>query len=172
MSSFKKRNLLLVTFGVLTILFGSLFAYEYVQVQQLKSSTTTTSTTTGTLTPSPTSETTETATSIVCFIDDTVNIKDVGTFAYRRETTTGAGNVVVLKNVTFAIWVNTQVTFTFGLCSPYRGYVITFQDGTSENMTACSIAFSPITTRLTTHRNPRAGLSIFPDGDVFLIVSI
>ena len=61
MSSFKKRNVLLIVFVVFTFLFGSLFAYEFFQVQQLKSQSITTSTTTVTLTPS-TTVTTETLT--------------------------------------------------------------------------------------------------------------
>ncbi len=40
MSSLKKRNLLLVTFGVLTILFGSLFAFEFVKSPITSTSTT------------------------------------------------------------------------------------------------------------------------------------
>jgi hypothetical protein len=47
--SFKKRNVLLIVFVVFTFLFGSLFAYEFFQVQQLKSLTQSTTVTTETL---------------------------------------------------------------------------------------------------------------------------
>jgi len=49
MSSSKFRSILLVAFAVLTIFFGSLFVYEYIQVQQLKSLTESTTVTTETL---------------------------------------------------------------------------------------------------------------------------
>jgi hypothetical protein len=50
MSSSKTRNILLVAFVVLTLVFGSLFAYEFFQVQRVKSPSTITSTTTVTST--------------------------------------------------------------------------------------------------------------------------
>ncbi len=54
--------MLLVAFAVLTIIFGSISAYEYIQVEQLKSSSITTYTTTVTSTPSTTVTATTTST--------------------------------------------------------------------------------------------------------------
>ena len=64
MSSSKFRNMLLVAFAVLTIIFGSLFAYEFFQVQELKSISPTTHTTTVTSTTTVTTSFSTTTTSL------------------------------------------------------------------------------------------------------------
>jgi cytoskeletal protein RodZ len=61
-STLKKKNVLLIVFVVFTLLFGSLFAYEFVQVQQVKSQSTITSTTTVTSTSYTTKGTNTTTT--------------------------------------------------------------------------------------------------------------
>jgi hypothetical protein len=84
MSSSKFRNMLLVAFAVLTIIFGSISAYGYIQVQQLKNIGQTTSTTTVTLTPS-TTVTTETR-----FTTSTITV----TTNFTTKTSTVPGTII------------------------------------------------------------------------------
>jgi hypothetical protein len=155
MTSSQSRNVWLILFIAMTIIFSLISAFELIEINNLRTELD--------RLKQP---------SLVCFNDDTIYVKGAGSFVYVRETTITAGNVVTLRNVTFTLWVNSSITYTMGLCMPYRGYVITFQDGASEDLTACHIiSMSPIETRFTKHLNPQAGLLIFPDGTVYLLVS-
>ena len=165
MPSSKFRNVLLVAFAVLTIIFGSISAYEYIQVQQLKSSTITTSTTTVTSTPSTTYTHTYRTTSV---ITATATIPDEGEFkicfpnrtdcyffVYKRisESDFPAGTSVTFKNVTF---YNMPLNFTTS-CTLF--YIrITFPDGTSE-LGGAGYCFPPETSiGFSDHSNPTAGV--------------
>ena len=163
MSSIKTSNKLLIIFVVLTLIFGSLSAYEFFQVQQVKSSSITTSTTANTETLFTTSTITVTAT--------VPNVPDEGlidfgygsyegVFAYKRVSDFGAGASVTFRNVTFySMPLNTSITG----CEVY--YVrVTFPDGTSEraDVGSCVSLYPSIT--FTTHSSPKAGV-IFSPGE-------
>jgi len=168
MSSSDLRSILLVTFAVLTLIFGSLSAYEFFQVQQVRSTSSNTSSTTSTIT-----KTTETlfTTSTVTVTATVPNVPDEGligfgygsyegVFAYKRFSDFGAGTSVTFRNVTFySMPLNTSLTG----CEVY--YVrVTFPDGTSERADVGScVSFYPSIT-FTTHSNPKAGL-IFSPGE-------
>ncbi len=168
MSSIKARNVLLVTFVVLTIIFGSLSAYEFFQVQQVGSTSSNTSSTTSTIT-----KTTETlfTTSTITVTATVPNVPDEGligfgygpyegVFAYKRVSDFGAGTSVMFRNVTFySMPLNTSLTG----CEVY--YVrVTFPDGTFErvNVGTC-VSFYP-SIAFTTYSNPKAGV-IFSPGE-------
>jgi hypothetical protein len=167
MSSPKTRNILLVTFVVLTLILGSLSAYEFVQVQQLKSSTITTSTTTVTSTPSTTYTHTYRTTSVItanATIPDEGEIKiyfpnrtKCYFFDYKRMSDFPEGTSVTFKNVTFECMPLTYTT----TCKLY--YVtITFADGTSE-LSGAGYCFPPETSiAFTDHSNPTAGVMYAP----------
>jgi hypothetical protein len=163
MSSIKARNVLLVVFVVLTIIFGSLSAFEFVQVQKLKSQSITTSTTANTETLFTTSTITITAT--------VPNVPDEGligfgygpyegVFAYKRVSDFGAGASVTFRNVTFySMPLNTSITG----CEVY--YVrVTFPDGISERADVGSCVSLYPSIAFTTHSSPKAGV-IFSPGE-------
>jgi hypothetical protein len=174
MSSLKKQNLLLVTFGVLTIIFGSLFAYEFIQVQQLKSSTITTSTTTITSTPSTTYTstsnytstyvttetryTTSTITVTSSFMPDlgSIGFQGMGQrlyFQYKR-VSLPVGTSVTFSNVTF---YNVPPAPTSSSCVGYN-IRVTFTDGDSEMLGIGQCPTSGPSIVFTEHSNPKAGI--------------
>lgn len=87
-------------------------------------------------------------------------------------------NTFTFDNVTFTLWTNTTVTNTAGSCygaaGGYGGYLMTFQDGSSESFGACTTGPNPpIDVTLTKHVNPQAGLLIIPTtGAVYFLVSV
>jgi hypothetical protein len=169
MSSSKFRGVLLAAFVVLTIVFGSISVYEYIQVQQ---------TTTITLPPSTTfTVTTSTETQIfisvitytatVPYVPDEGEIEicfpnktDCYFFAYKRMSGFPQGTSVTFKNVNF---YSMPLTGHFTGCVEYN-VTITFADGTSELHGAgycgpdarTSIAF-------TDYKNPTAGVMYAPN---------
>ncbi|MGD0329000.1 MAG: hypothetical protein ABSB40_00975 [Nitrososphaeria archaeon] len=177
MSSIKVRNVLLVTFVVLTLIFGSLSAYEFVQVQQVKSLSQTTSTTTVTLPPSTTftvATSTETGitTSIITVTATVPNVPNEGVikigfpnrtnayfFDYKRMAGFPAGTSVTFKGVTF---YSEPLNESLTGCVVY--YVkVTFPDGTSEVTGAGYCATMVITSiAFTNHSNPTAGVMYAP----------
>ena len=86
-------------------------------------------------------------------------------------------NTFTIYNVKFSVWTNTTITNTGGSCyggvGGYGGYILTFSDGSSENLSACTIGPNPpMSIRLTNHVNPQAGLLVIPStGTVFFLVS-
>jgi hypothetical protein len=192
MSSKKARNMLLATFVVLTLIFGSLFAYEFVQVQQLKSSSQTTSTTTLTLTPYTTTvpftttvtllpsttftvaTSTETGitTSIITVTATVPNVPDEGVINFGLPNRTNAYSFYYKRMPDFP--QGTSVTFknvTFE-CMPLThtttcklyNVTITFADGTSE-LNVVGYCFPPTTSiAFTIHSNPTAGVMYAPGG--------
>ena len=87
-------------------------------------------------------------------------------------------NTFTIANVKFTLWTTTE-SYTgvecYGAANgvSHGGYAITFPDGSTERMTACTISFNPSTAiQLTGHINPQAGLFIFPaTGAVYFLVS-
>ncbi len=164
MSFSKFRSVLLVAFAVLTIIFGSISAYEFVQVQQLKSSRITTSTTTVTSTPSTTetwyTTSTITATSPVPKLPDEgeFEIVNMGTFEYKYVGDLQGGASVSFRNVTFySMPLNTTITG----CS-VRYIRATFPDGTWERINVGWCYPIKISIQFTNHSNPRAGMIFAP----------
>lgn len=173
MSSFKVNNTILIIFIVLTLIFGSLFAFEFFQVQQVKSSSTTTSTIIITLTSSTTSTfvTTETEiTTSVVTVTPASNVADEGViklwfpnrknvylFDYRRMGDFPAGTSVTFKNVTFF-----SKPINFLGCEEYD-IMVTFPDGMSEETGAGYCGTEVLTSvAFTNHSNPIAGVMYVP----------
>ncbi|MGD0330479.1 MAG: hypothetical protein ABSB40_08550 [Nitrososphaeria archaeon] len=150
MSSIKARNVLLVTFVVLTIILGSLSAYEFFQVQQSK-------------TAMWTSTSVITVTATVPYVLNESEIKFVyGTnyyiFAYERIADLPAGSSVTFRNVTFySMPLNTSITG----CGVYYIKII-FLDGTSERLNVGWCGFPTTSLAFTNHSNPKAGVFYAP----------
>ena len=171
MSSPKFRNMLLVAFAVLTIIFSSLSAYEYIQVQQLKSPSVTTSTTTITLTSSTTSTTvtTETRFTTSTIIVTTSFVPDLGSIGFRgmgqrlyfqyKRVSLPVGTSVTFSNVTF---YNVPPAPTSTACVGYN-IRVTFADGASEMLGVGECPTSGPSIVFTEHSNPKAGI-IFEHG--------
>ncbi len=182
MSSSKFRSILLVAFAVLTIVFSSISAYEFVQVQQLKSSTMTTSTTTVTSTPSTTytstytstfnytstyvttetriTTSTITVTSPVPKLPDEgeFEIVNKGTFAYKYVGDLQEGASVTFKNVTFD---------SVGYPGTITGCVIrviwvSLPGGTGEKLSVGWCYPSEISIEFTNHSFMKAGVIFAP----------
>jgi hypothetical protein len=116
MSSFKVYNTILIIFIVLTLIFGSLSAYEFFQIEQLKSSSITTSTTAVILIPSTTFTTTTTLTTQALSDRGLIRVYDgvtVKVFEYMKWNSS-TPNTLTFNNVTFTLWTNTTVTNTAG----------------------------------------------------------
>ncbi len=173
MSSLKFKNLLLTAFAVLTMIFGSLFAYEFVQVQELTGSSQIASTTTVTLQPSTTftvttSTETRISTSVVVVTATVPNVQDEGElsitfpnktqselFAYKRLSDFPEGTSVNFEGVTFYNMPHNMTT-----CEVY--YIkITFyiSDGTSERLgVGWCYGFPNTDMDFSNHSNPIAGV--------------
>lgn len=182
MSSSKFRNILLTTFIFLTLIFGSLTVYEFFQVQQVRSTSqnTVTSTTASTTTVSVTVYPTTYPTTIppgTLPDNGYIEIQTIGEsrhdFAYTKLVNSTPDNFV-FHGVNFTLWVQKTVTPTQGPCaSPggYHGYLITFSDGSSENLSACMLAGYTYEIFLTKHTDPQAGLMVFDSGALYFLSS-
>jgi hypothetical protein len=184
MSSSKVRSMLFVAFIVLTLLFGSLYVFELVKspTSAIETSTTTSTTTVTSETTVYTNPTfTITSTSTTCpvpslqgnrgFIEISTSNTSRTIYAYAKWNESFP-STFTFYNVTFNRWTITTITNTFGSCyggvGGYGGYVIVFQDGPSENMSACTVGPNPpVDIRLTKHTNPQAGFLIIPQSDAF-----
>ena len=182
MSSSKTRNMLLILFVVLTLIFGSLSAYEFSQVQQVRSTSqntvtsTTFSVTTISVTIYPTTYPTTTPSGTLPD-NGYIQIQTIGEgrqdFAYTK-LVSSTPDAFVFDGVNFTLWVQKTVTFSAGPCaSPggYHGYLITFSDGSSENLSACMLAGYTYEIFLTKHTDPQAGLMVFEDGALYFLSS-
>jgi hypothetical protein len=170
MSSIKARNVLLVTFVVLTIIFGSLFAYEFIQVQQLKTPNITTSITTVTSTSSTTSTpvTTETltTTSIITASATVPNVPEegqinfgyMGTYTYKKLGDLAGDAKFIFRNVTFSSIPSTEIATGCVI----RNIWVTFPDGTSEKIGVGWCMFPKLDMAFTNHSNPKAGVILSP----------
>ena len=170
MSSIKARNVLLVTFVVLTLVFGSLSIYDFFQIEQLKSSNITTSTTTVTSTSSATSTsvTTETltTTSIITASATVPNVPEegqinfgyMGTYAYKKLGDLAGDAKVTFRNVTFYSVPSTEIATGCVI----RNIWVTFPDGTSEKIGVGWCMFPKLDIAFTNHSNPRAGVILSP----------
>jgi len=99
-----------------------------------------------------------------------LNIQGVGSFYY-MEDNSSIPQSFTYKNVTFSHI--TGRTYTGGTCD---GYTLTFRDGSSENLTACSTPFDfPSVFVFTQHKSsngfPQAGLAMSPNGTLYFLVS-
>jgi len=185
----KATTMLLALFVVLTIVFASISVFEFAQSgnqkTQSNSTTTTTATTTITTTITTPSSTSQTQTSGSSPFKDNgyVTIGSIGNFIYTRIPTSGGEPTAstTLQNVTFA-YLKPNATITG--CISYE-FKVTFQDGSSENLTAqsCPTNFetSFVFSNHTTHQNttppttpPTAGLMLIPSGGpyIYALVSI
>lgn len=185
--------MLLVAFAVLTIIFGSLFAFEQIKSPTLTTVTSSTTLTT-TLISTLTSNVTSTAytctyicppSSITWTV--TVTVRDVpnegsiyfggvGFFVYKRVLDMSAGTSVTFMNVTFN---SMPVNITTSACAHYHVKVV-FQDGATEQIGLRWCPLDSPQVRFTSHGNPRAGIIFmnpfyeksFIAGGFYLLVSI
>jgi hypothetical protein len=170
MSSIKARNVLLMVFVVLTIIFGSLFTFEFFQVQKLKTPNITTSITTVTSTSSTTSTsvTTETltTTSIITASATVPNVPEegqinfgyMGTYAYKKLGDLARDAKVTFRNVTFSSIPSTEIATGCVI----RNIWVTFPDGTSEKIGVGWCMFPKLDMAFTNHSNPKAGVILSP----------
>lgn len=99
-----------------------------------------------------------------------LNIQGIGSFYYLQDNSS-IPQTFTYRNVTFSHI--TGKTYTGGTCD---GYTITFKDGSSENLTACSTPFDfPTVFVFTQHKspngNPQAGLAMSANGALYFLVS-
>ncbi len=160
MSSSKTRNILLATFVVLTLVFGSLSIYDFFQIQQLKSSGSTTLFTNSLLENI-------TVTASVPTVHDVGSIyfSGIGYFQYKRLSDLPVGTSVMFWNVTF---YSVSLNFTSSGCTIYN-ITVSFPDGTSEQIGVeyCPTGGSDVV--FTNHSNPKAGVILQgPYNDSFI----
>src|ERR1700674_949651 len=136
----KATTMLLALFVGLTIVFASISVFEFAQLSNQKALSTTTATTTSTVTTTITTQliTTQTQTSGSNPLKDNgyVSIGSVGNFIYTRITISGGAPTAstTLQNVTVT-YLKPNATTTGGICYAFKA---TFQDSSSETLTACS----------------------------------
>lgn len=99
-----------------------------------------------------------------------VNIQGIGSFYYLQDNSS-IPQIFTYENITFSLI--TGKTYTGGTCA---GYTITFLDGSSENLTACSTPFAfptvfVFTQQKASNGNPQAGLAMSPMGTLYFLVS-
>ncbi len=153
----KKSNVVLATFVVLTLIFASAAVYEYTQVGNLNSKLQASSQ----ITQAPE----------ILGEKGSIEIGGLGSFAYAKanaSATNGYASVAFsLTNVSFV--PVTGKTVTGAACADYE---IGFQDGTSEELLACSYPTNfPTAIVFTKHTSPQAGLIYSPSGLLYFLVS-
>lgn len=168
MSSSNLRSMLLVAFVALTLIFGSLTTYEFVQVQQVKSPPPTTYTVTATIT-SPTTATltvAETTYSTTYTITITTSkLPDEGTtlvsngevYAYKRLENFDEGETITFKNVNFT---NLIYNSTETYLEPTFFIKVTYIDGFSQVLTVWINPFASSPLTYFTDHSPKAGVII------------
>jgi len=157
MPSAKVRNMLLATFVVLTLVFGSLSIYDFFQIQQLKISGSTTLFTTSTITVT---------TSVPTVRDEgDIYFSGIGYFQYKRLLDLPVGTSVTFWNVTF---YSVPLNSTSSGCTIYN-ITVSFPDGTSEQTGVGSCPLQGPKVVFTNHSHPRAGIIYrHPYGDSFI----
>ena len=145
MSSIKARNELLIVFVVLTLVFGSMFAYEFVQVNSLEKEVSELKSSSSTTVPE----------------EGIIYFYKMGDFYYKMVSEMKEGESITFKGVTFT---NLLLNHTYTGCV-VQFFKFSFQDDSSEvtQITLCPSAFEP-DIYFTNHTNPRAGL-IYSLGD-------
>ncbi len=98
-----------------------------------------------------------------------LNIQGIGSFYYLQDNRS-IPMTFTYRNVTFSLI--TGKTYTGGTCA---GYTITFQGGSSENLTACSTPFDfptvfVFTQQKASNGNPQAGLAMSAKGALYFLV--
>lgn len=166
-----KSAMLLALFVVLTIVFASISAFEY-----LNHSTTGSATTTITTTITAQSGTGQAyihfrSSSNPPQKNGTITIGSTDLFTYTSLETPGVepNPSTTLENVTFT-YLKPNATITG--CIQYE-FKAAFQDGSSENLTAqsCPTGFET-TLVLSKHQTPTVGLLLMPSVGVYALVSI
>jgi hypothetical protein len=142
MSPSKVRSSILATFIILTIIFGSLFAYEFVQVNRLEKEVSDLK--------SYSSTTTVPEEGLIYFLG-------FGDFEYKMVSEMKEGESITYKNVTFT---DLPLNETYTGCS-VQFFKFSFTDGSSEvsQITLCPTSFEP-KMYFTNHTNPRAGVMV------------
>lgn len=142
MSSIKARNELLIIFVVLTLIFGSLSVYEFIQVNNLEKEVSDLK--------SSSSTTTVPEEGLLYFFK-------FGDFEYKMVSEMKEGESITYKNVTFT---DLPLNETYTGCS-VQFFKFSFQDGSSEvkQITLCPTSFEP-KMYFTNHTNPRAGVMV------------
>jgi hypothetical protein len=141
-SSSKVRSVLLLTFVVLTLLFGSLSTYEFVQINSLEKGVSDLKSSTSTATIPE---------------EGLIDFYKIGEFYYKRVVEMNQGESITFKGVTFT---NLKLNETYTGCFVYF-FKLSFQDGTNEveQVNLCGLSFEP-RTFFTNHTNPRAGVIV------------
>ncbi len=153
----KNSNVLLVTFVVLTLIFASASLYEYTRVGDLSSKL---------QASSQTSQVPE-----ILREKGSIEIGSLGSFAYAKANASATNGYTSaafsFRNVSFV--PVTDKTITGAACADYE---IGFQDGTSEELLACSYPTGfPTAIVFTKHASPQAGLIYSPSGLLYFLVS-
>lgn len=162
----RAATILLVLFIVLTAIFASISAFEYQKAPATYTTTITTQLGTG--------QTSLTSASNPFPDNGYISIGGVGYFSYMK-VPTSAGQPTVstetLQNTTFTYLVPTATT-TGAVCLAFK---VAFQDGSSENLTACSYPTNFETSLVfSKHIKPIAGLMFIPSGGstIYILVSM
>ncbi len=139
MSSIKARNVLLITFVMLTIIFGSLFAFEFVQINNLEKEV----------------NELKGSNSTTVQEEGLIYFYKMGDFSYKMVSEMKEDESITFKGVTFT---NLPLNKTYTGCV-VQFFKFSFQDGSSEvaQITLCPSAFEP-GMYFTNHTSPRAGL--------------
>jgi hypothetical protein len=102
------------------------------------------------------------------------NSSDQQSFDYTFPVGTSSGTIYLTAN--FSAYTpnynagGVQTTFVGGQTCIY--YKVAFQDGSSENLTACGAPFAPRTYFVfTQHAHPQVGLAYLPNGAFYFLVS-
>jgi hypothetical protein len=180
MSSSRVRNVLLVTFIVLTLIFGSLFVYEFIQVQQVKSPPPTTYTVTATITTPTTitstvAETTYSTTHTVTIT--TSKLPDEGTtslnngedYTYKRLENFDEGETITFKNVSFTNLIH-NATETY--LEPVFFIKVAYTDGFSQVLTVWINPFASRPLMYFTDHSPKAGVIISNENSLIVLYLI
>jgi len=152
----KAATILLALFVILTIVFASISVFEYFNptAQPLQLLTTVTTI----ITTQPSTSQTQTSGSNPFKDNGYITIGSIGNFIYARIPILTSGEPTAsttLQNVTFT-YLKPNATTTGAICYTFK---TTFQDGSSETLTACSyptgfatdVVFSNHTTNHNTH---------------------
>jgi hypothetical protein len=137
----KVKTYLLIFFVVLTLIFGSLFTFEFVQVNNLEKDVSELKGSSSTTVPE----------------EGIIGFYMMGDFSYKMVSAMKEGESITFKGVTFT---NLPLNKTYTGCI-VQFFKFSFQDGSFEviQITLCPTAFEP-RTYFTNHTNPKAGVMV------------
>ena len=168
------KDVALAVLVILVITLGgiSFFEYSVLQSSRTAASTSTAFTTNTVVTETSTATTTSTVVVTATSVPDAYLLDQLKLFGinYTKWDATTQNNFTFDK-VQFSRWTNSTVNVTMECPdNVYGGWIMKFQDGTSERFGDCLPTISPITVLLTHHTNPQAGLIILSDLTVYFLV--